>query len=186
MPVGRYARHTLSKLRQETREVVIYARDMYGTAYGIGADPTAGIYFNCPYWSFDPDTVQGIGADVKLPVDRVPGTPLKFRFVYTIPLGPGGHTIVWRLDWLIRNKGNWLNVVPNTSIIVDTTLARGQLMVTDPIEIPAYQVDIQHLAGEGQPVNLQLGIIRQADDVNDVEPQSAYLFKVLMEYTAYV
>jgi len=186
LSVLRHVQVPFGTYRQTAKEVVILARDMYGTAYGIAADPTAGSYFNSPYWSFDPDTVQGIGADAKLPLDRVPGTPLKFRFVYTIPTGPGGGNVVWRLDWLIRNKGNWINVVPNTSIVVDKTLSRGELMVTDPIIIKAHEVDIQHLAGEGQPVNLQLGIIRQADDVNDTETSPAYLFKLLMEYRAYV
>lgn len=178
-------RHIIPVKRIVTKEVVIKATDVSGLAYGIADLPGSGIYFNSPYLSFDPDTVQGIGAEIKLPKDRALDTDIFFKFFYTIPTGPGGNNIVWRLDWLIRNKGNLLNVVPNTSIIVDKTLSPGLLMVTPAIVIPAHQVDIQQLSEDGEDVEFQLGIIRQADDVNDVETSSAYLFKVVMEYSGY-
>lgn len=188
MSVGRYARHALNLLSKPSairtiRDVVIYPPDMYGIAYGLGADPTAGIAFNAPYWSFSPDADQGTGASLKVPEDRVKGTPVKFYYVFAIPTPPGGQTIMWRLDYLVRGKGNMFNVVPAQRHL--PTLSKNMYLITTTVklEIPASEVDYQH--NLGQPVEFHLGIIRQGTHPEDTETANAYLLKVVMEYTAH-
>lgn len=188
MPVGRDVRHTLSLLAkpsalQRIRDVVVYAPDMYGRPYGIGADPTAGIAFNDPYWSFAPDADQGICAMVKVPEDRVKGTPIKFYLEFGIPTGPGGGTIMWRLDRLVRGFGNMYNVVPTQSFLPTVSNSIYRITTTVKLEVPDWEVDYQHELG--QPVEFFLGIIRQGTHPDDTEPSAAHLHKLVMEYVAY-
>jgi hypothetical protein len=186
MPVGRDVRHTRVRTdtyRQVLKEVPIYANEMYGRPYGIGADPTPGVEFNSPYQSFDPVTVQGICADLKLPVDRVMGTPVKFSFVYYIPTGPGGGTVVWRLDYLMRRVGQFINVVPTTRDVRSVAPSIYVIAKSPYITIPGWEVDWFHQVD--QSVEFQLGIIRWADHAADNEPSAARLLKLVMEYTAY-
>jgi len=181
MTIGRYARHTQALLRQETREVAILAQDMYGTAPGAGADPTKGLTGQSIRLRFDPDTRQGICADIKVPNDRVPGTPIKFYFVYSIPTGPGGGNILWRLDYVIVGNGEQVNPTPNVRTVLAPTKAPNIQSKSDPIIIDASEID-----GKAEPIEIQLGIIRYADDAGDTETSAADLYKVIMEYTAYV
>lgn len=157
---------------------------MYGRPTNIGADPTQGITANGGYWSFDPDATQGISATVNIPYDRVRGTDVKFYFVYSIPTGPGGGTIMWRLDYLVRGYKNIWNVVATqmhlpTVANFATWLA---LEKTASIIIPAGTVDFQW--DLGHPVEFHLGFIREAAHQDDTETSVAYLLKVVMEYTA--
>lgn len=178
-------RHTLNILAKpaalratQTRE--IYPPDMYGRAYGLGSDPTAGITFNSPYWSFDPDTDQGIGASIKVPEDRVRGTPVKLYLEFCIPTGPGGGTVMWRLDYLVRGLGWFINVIPAQRHLPTVTKSIFVKTVTAKVEVPGWEVDPQ--VAVGQPVEFYLGLIRQASHLADTETSAAYLLKVVMEY----
>ena len=181
MAVGRYARHTLARLRRETREVVITANDMYGTAPGAGADPTKGLTGQSARWRFSPDTRQGVCADIKVPNNRVLGTPLKFYFVYSIPSGPGGGNILWRLDYVVVGDGELVDASPTVRTVLAPANSVDLQSKSDPIVIEASEID-----GKAEPVELQLGIIRYADDAGDTETSEADLYKLIMEYTAYV
>lgn len=186
---NRDARHTLqlqslpSGLRR-TRSVDIYAADMYGRPWGLGADPTAGIAANGAYQSFDPATTQGICATVNIPYDRAPGTDIKFYFVYSIPTPPGGGTIMWRLDYLVRGYRNIWNVAPTQMHLptVANFATWYSLDRTAPIIIPAWIVNGQWALGH--PVQFHLGFIRQAAHPDDTEASAAYLLKAVMEYVS--
>ena len=160
--------------------MVITANDMYGTAPGAGADPTKGLTGQSARWRFSPDTRQGVCADVKVPDDRVPGTPLKFYFVYSIPTGPGGGNILWRLDYVVVGDGELVSSTPTVRTVLAPAGSVNLQSKSDPIEISADEVD-----GKRSPVQLQLGIIRYADDPGDTETSEADLYKLIMEYTAY-
>jgi len=171
--------------RRTTKQVVVQANEMYGLPYGIAADPTAGVEYNSPYQSFDPDTVQGICCDIKLPLDRVMGTQSKIKLVYYIPTGPGGGDVLWRVDYLFRRAGNILNVVPSTRTVRSTTQAPYRITVTDPILFDDWELDWYQQNTEGQPCDLQLGIIRWVDDATDTETSAARLLKLIFEYIGY-
>ena len=185
---NRDARHTLQLLSKPSalrtvRDVTVYAPDMYGRPYGASADPTAGIAIDDPYWSFADGAVQGISAIVKIPNDRVKGTDIKFYLEFGIPTGPGGGTIMWRLDWLVRGVNNLYNVVPTTRFLPTVTGAIDRITTTTKLIVPAFDVDIQHALG--QPVEFFLGIIREGTHPNDTETSAARLHKLVMEYSAY-
>ena len=177
----RSVRHTLAPLRREVREVVVPAELMYGTAPGAGADPTKGLTGQSIRWRFSATTRQGVCCDVKVPVDRVPSTPLKFRFVYSIPTGPGGGYILWRLDYVAAGKGEQVSPTPTVRTVRALANAPNLISVSDPIVIDASELD-----SKAQPVELQLGVIRYADDAGDTEASDADLYKLIMEYTAYI
>jgi len=175
-----WIKHTRPTKRKVTKEVVITANDMYGTAPGAGADPTKGLTGQSARWRFSPDTRQGVCAEVKVPNDRVPGTPIKFYFVFSIPTGPGGGNILWRLDYLIVGDGEDITETPTVRTVLVTTNSPNLLTKTDPIEIPASELD-----GKRSPVQIQRELIRYADDSGDTETSEADLYKVIMEYTGY-
>ncbi len=183
MPVGRYARHTrpvqVAKTRHVTKEIPIMAEDMYGRPPGAVADPTLGVTGQSIRWRFDPATRQGVCADVKLPVDRAPGTSVKFYFVYSIPTGPGGGDILWRLDYVVAGKGELVTPSPTVRTVLAWANAADLTWTSGPIVVSAAEFD-----GKAQPIELQLGIIRYADDAGDTEASEADLYKVVMEYTA--
>jgi len=188
MQIGKYARHVrvpFGTYRQTTKEVVVQAIKMYGAPYGIGDTATLGIEYNSPYQSFDPDTVQGVCCDIKLPLDRVMGTQSKIKLVYYIPTGPGGGDVLWRVDYLFRRAGNILNVVPSTRTVRSTTQAPYKITVTDSILFDDWELDWYQQNNEGQPCDLQLGIIRQANDATDTETSAARLLKLIFEYIGY-
>jgi len=184
---NKYTRHTLQLLSlpsliRRTRDVPIYAADMYGRPLNIGADPTAGITANGAWQSFDPITTQGICASVNIPYDRVSGTDIKFYFVYTVPTPPGGGVIMWRLDYLVRGEGNLINVAP-TQMHLPTLANFSTFLAMDrsaSIIIPAWIIDGQWALGH--PVEFHLGFIREAAHLADTEASAAYLLKVVMEY----
>jgi hypothetical protein len=185
---NRDARHTLQLLSKPSalhtvRDVTVYAPDMYGRPYGLSADPTAGITINDPYWSFADGAIQGICTIVKVPNDRVKGTDIKFYLEFGIPTGPGGGTIMWRLDWLVRGVNNLYNVVPTTRFLPTVSGAIYHITATAKLIIPTYDVDYQHALG--QPLEFFLGIIRQGTHPDDTEISAAHLHKLVMEYSAY-
>jgi hypothetical protein len=164
------------------RDIVVYAPDMYGTAYGAGAPPTAGTVLNDPYWSFADGATQGICAIVKVPNDRVVGTDIKFYLEFGVPASTR-RTVVWRLDWLVRGLNNLYNVVPTSEYLPTVTNDTYYITATAKLTVLAYNVDFQ--VGRGQPVEFFLGIIRQGLHAADTETSAAHLHKLVMEYTAH-
>lgn len=183
---GRDARHTriaVAKNLQFTREVVVYAPDMYGRCWGATADPTFAITTNDPHRSFASGAYQGISAQVKVPMDRVRGTDVRFYLEFVIPNGPGGNTVMWHIDWLVRGFGNLMFVVPTVRLLPTATNAVYRITTTQDLIVPAFDVDIQDALGE--PVEFFLGIAREGTHPGDTEPSAAQLHKLVMQYTAY-
>jgi len=175
-------RHVKPLLRQEVRQEEVYAQDMYGTSPWAGADPTKGLTGQSIRWRFDPATRQGVCGDWKVPEDRVPGTPIKVYFVYSMTGGPGGALVEWVLTHVVVELGGDVTGTPVVRAITDTTLGLDILAKTEPIELDAALFD-----NKRTPIQLQMTFNRWADDaVNDTDPNYADLYKVVMEYTAYV
>jgi hypothetical protein len=186
MSVGRYARHTLNLLSkpaalQTVRDVVVYAPDMLENPVMPPFEQAT--QYNDPYWNFHSDADAGVSVMVKLPEDRVRGTPVKFYLEFSIPTGPGGGTIMWRLDYLVRGVGNMYNVTPAQRFLPTVSNASYRITRTAKLEIPAWEVDYQHALG--QPVEFFIGIIRQGTHPDDTEASEAHLHKLVMEYTSH-
>jgi hypothetical protein len=187
MPVGRYARHTLSILAQPealrtTREVVIYAWDMQGAPSGE-TEATAVVYGVSPMWRFAGDADNSICMDVGVPDDRVPGTPLTLEAEYFMGAGAGGLGVMLLIRYGIFGRGEsptslgsevwrYLPKTPPASPLTD---------IAGPVTIPASEVDSKRA-----PVNMQVVFSRKATDPYDVDSNVLYLVKVVMRYTAYL
>jgi len=163
-------RHVKPLLRQETRQKEIYAEDMYGTSPWAGADPTKGLTGQSIRWQFDPDTNQGVCGDWKVPEDRVPGTPVKVYFVYSMDGGPGGALIEWVLTYVPVELGGDVTGTAVVRAINDSTHGTDILAVTEPISLPESVFDGK----------------RTDDAQNDTDPNNADLYKTIIEYTAYL
>lgn len=175
-------RHVKPLLRREIRQEEVYAEDMYGTSPWAGADPTKGLAGQSIKWRYDPATRQGVCGDWKVPEDRVPGTPIKVYFVYSMAGGPGGALVEWVLTYVVVERGGNVAAVATVRAVNDVTLGLDLMEVTDPIELEAALFD-----GKRTPIQLQMTFNRWADDaLNDTDPNYADLFKAIMEYTAYV
>ena len=174
-------RHVIPALRQEARQEEIYAENMYGTSPWAGGDPTKGLTGQSIRWQFDPDTNQGVCGDWKIPEDRVPGTPVKVYFVYSMDGGPGGLLVLWVLTHVVVELGGDVTGTAVLGAVADTTHGLDFLSMTDPIELAASLFD-----GKRTPIELQMTFNRWADDaVGDTDPNNADLYKIVLEYTAY-
>lgn len=181
MPVGRYARHTkkpgTTTIRQELREKVIYAADMT-----IGNDVTAANLGASPVYQFDPDADQWAIADLKVPKDRVPGTPIRLRFVFAITTNPFGD-VAWYISYLVAGEGT--DLTGALSLMWEIVAAAGVnlQMTTDGLPIVAADIDPFQIAGKS--VDIQMRIGRDGADALDTATGIANLMKVIAEYTAY-
>jgi len=185
MPVDRSVRHTVPLLRREIRQEEIYAQEMYGTSPWAGAAPSKGLTGQSIRWRFDPATRQGVCGDWKVPEDRVLGTPVKVYFVYSMDGGPGGDGVMWLLTYVVVPRGGDVTGTPVLRTALDVTHGLDILARTDPIELDAALFDGPQMEGL-TPIQLQMTFNRWADDPNDDDPNNADLYKVLLEYTAYI
>ena len=154
------------------KEKVIYATDMLiGFGQGItniGVSPCHDLGWKSNY----------LYADLKLPIDRVPGTPMLMRGVYC--MSDGGGNVAFYVDLLVVGKGD------------DVTSAVGRfwlISAASPAYIqnvtPTATIEAVKLEGYSPSVDFQLQIGRDADNVLDTTVESFYLFKLIFEYTGY-
>ena len=174
-------RHVKPLLLQEIRQEEIYAVDMDGQSPWCAAEPTRGLTGQSIREQYSPDTNQGTCGEWKVPEDRVPGTPIKVYFVYSMAGGPGGALILWVLTHVVVPLGGDVTVTATVRTAEDTTQGLDIMAMTEPIELDASLFD-----GKQAPVQIQLTFNRWADDPNnDTDTNNADLYKIIMEYTAY-
>ena len=170
----RHAKVPVDGYRRDWREKVIYANDMRAvTGQGIssiGVSP-------CLLLSMKGNTYAH--ADLKMPIDRVPGTPMKMKLVYCT--NGGGGNIGFYVDLLVASMGS------------DITTAAGRfwiISVGSPAYIqnvsPTVTIESVKLDGFISPVEFQLEIGRDGDVDLDTSVATVYVFKVIFEYMAYV
>ena len=184
MSVGQSVRHVrvpVTGYRQDQREEELYAQAMYGTSPWAGADPTKGLAGQKIKWQYDPDTDQGTVGEYKIPEDRVPGTPVKVYFVYSMDGGPGGTYVIWVLTYVVVEQGGNVTTAATVRSVRDLTQGINIMAVTDPIELAASLFD-----GKRTPIELQCTFNRWAENIGDTDPNNANLNKIIFEYTAYV
>jgi len=173
MPVGRNIRHTIPQLRQVTREKVIYAKDMETdgcSATVLGASPVM---------QFAAGSDQYALADLKIPVDRVPNTPIVVKLVFAGGGGPG--YILWYISFLVAGEGQ--DLTASLATIWERTLAPPPNVqkTTNGMTIQANLLD-----GKLPSANIQMRIGRQGTHSLDDAPNATNLLKAIFEYTAYV
>lgn len=171
---GRYARHTIQVFRQEIREKVLYKTDMEAD----GA--SEGTWYHSPIWSFADDADQYITGDMKVPIDRVPGTIIKVKPQITV-VGAVGGNVVLRLDYYVVGVGERLHEQPQ---VVDKKVVAmediGEIVKPDGFTISAAILDYRPGG------NIQFEFHAERTDVSDTNTGTLYLLKLVFEYTAYV
>ena len=154
-------------------EKVIYANDMsvgQGPAItSVGVSPCHGISDKSVY----------LYADLKLPIDRVPGTPMLMRGVYC--MSAGGGYVAFYVDLLVVGVGDILTAAAGRFWMVSVASPANTQNVTSTVTIEAVKLD-----GYSPSVDFQLQIGRDGTNVLDTASGIFYLFKLIFEYTAFV
>jgi len=160
--------------RQAQLEKVIYANDM---TEGSGASLTnIGV---SPVWQVDNAADHHTYADLKLPIDRVPGTPLLFKLVYCT--AGGGGNILFYVKVLVASLGTLLTTAVSPMFAVGVGSPADVQNVAPTITLQAVEVD-----GLVGPADLQLNVGREGAHALDTSANNAYIIKLIVEYTAYV
>ena len=160
--------------RQAQREKVIYANDM---TQGSGAALTnIGV---SPVWQVNNGADQHVYCDLKLPVDRVPDTPLLLKLVYCT--AGGGGVLVFYIKVLVASLGTLLTTATSPMFVLPNASPADIQNVASTITLQAEEID--NLDG---PVDLQLNIGREGAHASDTSANNAYIIKLIVEYTAYV
>ena len=160
--------------RQMQKEKIIYAADMSagfsGAITRIGVSPCYLLSGKIEYYVY---------ADLKVPIDRVPDTPMLVKGVYCT--NGGGGNMAFYVDLLVAGKGQ------------DLTMAAGRywmMCVGSPANIqnvtPTATIQATDLDGVMPSVDFQLQIGRVGNHDLDTSIANMYLFKLIFEYTAYV
>ena len=160
--------------RQAQREKVIYANDM---TEGSGASLTSvGV---SPCWQLNNGADQHLYADLKLPIDRVPRTPLLFKLVFCT--SGGGGVLVFYVKVLVASLGTLLTTATSPMFVLPNASPANIQNVAPTITLQAAEIDDLDV-----PVDLQLNIGREGAHASDTSANNAYIIKLIVEYTAYV
>ena len=177
MPGNRSVRHVkipTDGYRQAWREKVIYANDM---TEGSGATLTnIGV---SPAWRFDDDEDQHVYCDLKLPIERVPGSPLKTKLVFCTS-GGGGYILLY-VKVLVASMGTDLTTATSPLFSIATASPANIDSIAPPIWVQSTELDDLI-----DPVELQLNIGREGAHALDTSVNNVYLLKYIVEYLAYV
>lgn len=164
------------------KKIPIYAIDL---AEGVGTpswDPTVSGGLS-PGWLMPDAARVGLNADIMVPYDWIPGTDIKFYFVYS-PNDPGGTgNIVLGIDYVlypdnIYSGGLGMNPARTVRVLVDTPPFGVVMKLTNTyVAIPG-----RDLKGMRQ---IQIAFIRAGDLAEDTDNRTHNLIKVIMEYESY-
>ena len=176
MPVGRYSRHTVAGLRQELREKVVYANDL---SEGSGTPSLTNIGVS-PAWQHAHDSDSDVMGDLKVPIDRVPNTPIDVKLVFTVDQEGGMGNVLWNFSYLIASEGVDLTGARVTPAWLTSAPPANVQKTTDPVRIASSSLD-----GLLKSVDIQFQVQREGTHASDTHGGNALILKVVFEYTAY-
>ena len=143
--------------------------------------PAPGFVGNLPSLDFDPDMDEIALLTIRVPSDRVEGTPLQIRYQWSAD-GPAG-LVYWGLHYLALASGESAMSLPSSAEGTADAAAPAEQLVSSPItflrglQIPGSAI----MNGE----LLVLTIYRDANaSIGDTSPVDASLHAVDVEYTA--
>lgn len=172
--VGRYARHTKPQLLQEIREIVLYKDDMEA----VGA--SAGVWYHTPIWSFADGADLLVTGDVKIPIDRVLGTPIKVIPVLSV-VGAAGGNVALRLDYYTVAIGESMSMLTEIADFKIETMHQ----ITEIVRGKGFTILPANLDYKpGGDIQFEFHAVR--NNVSDTNAGTLYLLKLIFEYTAYV
>ena len=160
--------------RQAWREKVVYANDM---TEGSGATLTnIGV---SPCWRLDNAADHHVYCELKLPIDRVPGSPLKTKLVFCT--AGGGGNLLFYVKILVASMGTDLTTAVSPLFSIAAGSPANLQNIAPPIWIQSTELD-----DRDPPVDIQLNIGREGAHALDTSVNNVYLFKYIVEYLAYV
>lgn len=181
-----------------TRHTAMGQRCVVAYPYDFVLDGQCNIghQYRSPYIAFDPDAVEIAYVDLRIPEDRVAGTPIIPRLWFypeDLPAVSRGTSVVWRV--LISP------IRPYDSIAHSPALASDCEAVTsvrneDVIEEAIFNQLNTHISwvgtiaskvdtpGPNSKLNLQILLERLGADFRDDMPNDARFLKLLLFYTA--
>jgi len=160
---------------------VVYA---YGMKSGAG-QPSAGQVGNSPSWQFGAGALQTVYIDLKDPIDRVRGTPLRFKIVYCTTVAAGG-VIAFVLEYNVAGEGS--NLAPAVMPIMyefDAGPAAVNLQKTTAGTMYIWSGSIDQLKHPDKSVDMQIELGRDGTHAGDTCLGTVQLLKLVCEYTAY-
>ena len=172
-------RHTLHPW---IKKVPIYAIDL---ALGVGspvwsATVSGGI---SPGWLMPDGARVGLNKDIMVPDDWIPGTDIKFYFVYSPNTVGGRGDIVLGIDYVLYpdnrySSGLGMNPARTVRVLTDRPSFGVVMNKTNAyVAIPG-----RDLRGMRQ---IQIAFIRAGDLAEDTDNRQHNLIKVIMEYESY-
>jgi len=170
--------HTLHPWK---KKIPIYAIDL---AEGEGQpswDPTVSGGLS-PGWLMPDAARVGLNKDIMVPYDWIPGTDIKFYFVYSPDSMGGTGNIVLGIDYVLYAdsicSSLGMNPARTVRTIVDTPPFGVVMKLTNTyVAIPGSE-----LRGKRQ---IQIAFIRAGDLAEDTDNRQHNLIKVIMEYESY-
>jgi len=177
VPVGRYARHAVAGLRQELREKIVYAMDLQEGSQG----PTLTTLGVSPVWELHTNDDEDVCGDLKIPIDRVPETPIDVKIVFAVSQGGGEGNVLLNLDTLIASEGiDLTGATARDGLVVSCPAANNQ-QTTGYMRIHPNRLD-----GLVSSADIQFRVQREGTHDLDTHAGNVLLVKVIFEYTAYV
>lgn len=170
----RHVRVPTDGYRQKWLEKVVYANDM---TQGAGA--TIGSVGVSPSWSLANAADQYMYADLKLPIDRVPGSPILIKIVYASD--GGGGNFLFYVGVLIASLGTDLTTAISRMFSTAVSSPANLMNVAPTITLQSTELD--NLVA---PVDIQLQIGREGAHALDTSTDAAIVTKVIYEYYAYI
>ena len=171
-------RHSQRLLQPALREQVIYANDMqYGNSTKLSR--VGGL---SPCWVMVPDSDVYVYADLKVPIDRVPGTPIVLKPVFV--MSQGGGRVEAYVGVTVVGEGDDVSVVAPITGWLRTGMNAPPANVQ--ATMPGVTVQAPWIDGRLPSCDLQLKIGRWGGFATDTADGTLYLIKVVAEYTAYV
>jgi len=174
---------TRHALKPRIKKVPIYAyADLAEGVGGPTPDPTVSGGIS-PGWLMPDGARVGLNADIMVPYDWLPGTDIKFYFVYSPNTVGGTGNILLGIDYVLYREDKYsgglgLNPARTVRLLTDRPPFGVVMKLTDTyVAIPGSE-----LRGMRQ---IQIAFIRAGDLAGDTDNRQHNLIKVIMEYESY-
>lgn len=169
-------RHVLHPLQQVKREVVVYAMEMQA---GTGPPTLSHINSLTPAWYLQDAATSDIRGNVKVPIDRVPGTPIDMYVVWTV-LNQNVGNVVMLISYNIVGKGDLFTLPQVAPGSVESVPAYYLEKTTGPWRIHESRID-----GKLPSVDINFVVRREGAHALDTYNNNVQIIKVIFEYIAY-
>lgn len=171
------ARHVLHPLQQAKREVIVYAMELRERS----GSPTQTNIGASPVWQMDNGGNDEVDGNIRIPRDRVPGTPIDIRLVFSVDAGGGEDNVLLNVDYLISGQGQLMTAAVQSIGLVVACAAANTSKTTDPMRIPSSVLDeLLDIS------DIAFVVEREGANALDTSGADLHLYKVIWEYTAYV